>query len=145
MLICAFYTFSQKSMASAPSETLSKEKTEHTFFFLKDPWSKVADPDQLEVGDFIEKNADLVASMVKQLPEFRRLVGRSGPEIKMSYFKNWGGTQNGLLFYSKPKTTAEVIKLVKAAAEMNKPSDTALVKKIAVGTFCGDYFVIFCD
>ena len=55
--------------------------------------------------------------------------GTTTPTVEVTYFKNWGRTQEALLLHAKPTNRKEISCLVKAASKHDPPikvrSDTA--------------------
>ena len=77
-------------------------------------YSKTADKKGATIGNLICENIDLIQA-VKQKKEQLEWQLSGMINIDVSFFENWGSTVNGLLLLAKPKTVAEVSKLVVAA------------------------------
>ncbi len=83
-------------------------------FLINAPYSKRADRTGLQTGALISDKAAL-AETLKPLQS--SLQAKSGVDIEMTYFQNWGDTQESLLLYAKPQKVYEVQQLVKSAAD----------------------------
>ncbi len=83
-------------------------------FLINAPNSKRADRTGLQTGALISDKSPL-AETLKPLQS--SLQDKSGVDIGMTYFQNWGDTQESLLLYAKPQTVSEVQQLVKGAAD----------------------------
>ena len=88
------------------------------FLHSEDPYSVKADEDGIELArDFLIKNADLSAAINKKKED---LIHKSGVrEVKVTYFKNWGDTRQGLYLYVCPTEIDEVKDLVKACEHLD--------------------------
>ncbi len=91
-----------------------KSWTPDSPFLINAPNSERADVTGLQTGALIADNA-VQAEILKPLQS--DLQEKSGVDIGLTYFQNWGDTQESLLLYAKPKTVLEVQNLVGAAAD----------------------------
>ena len=86
------------------------------FLHTEDPYSVKADEDGIELADFLIKNADLSAEINKKKED---LIHKSGvKDVKVTYFKNWGDTRQGLFLYACPTEIGDVKDLVKACEHL---------------------------
>ena len=103
------------------------------FLHTEDPYSVKADEDGIELADFLIKNADLSSAINKKKDE---LIHKSGvKEVKVTYFKNWGDTRQGLYLYVCPTEIDEVKDLVKACEHLDIKVGLHIVYLFAT-TFC---------
>ena len=97
------------------------EPTSSTFpaFIINKPQSVHADKIGLSDGELISSNADLAVTLAPKRDALQQKVVHLGLTIGLTYFKNWGDTQQILLLYAKPTEVDQVKALVAAAAELN--------------------------
>lgn len=86
------------------------------FLSVEEPWSVGADKEGIEEADFMIKNADLASAMEAKKDA---LIHESGVEdVKVTYFKNWAHTLQGMMLYARPTKVKEVRKLVEACGKL---------------------------
>ena len=86
------------------------------FLDIEEPYSAEADEDGIQLAEFLIQNADISVAINNKKS---KLIDKSGfDEVQVTYFKNWAGTQRGLVLYARPTYIRDVKKLVKACGEL---------------------------
>ena len=106
--------FQEDTPTSSPTPTSSKFPP----FFINRPNSVHADKTGLSNGKLIYENSKLATVLGEKMKALNEEVGVD-VKVEMTYFKNWGDTQESLLLYAKPTEVDQVQKLVTAAANKN--------------------------
>lgn len=83
---------------------------------VEEPDSVKADKDGIELAEFLIANAHISVAIDKKK---EKLIKKSGVnEVKVTYFKNWGDTRQGLVLYVCPTSISDVERLVQACEHM---------------------------
>ncbi len=111
-------------------------------FLINKPYSAKADKQGLLEGNLISDNS----ALANQLKEKRKLIqeelekvniSKEDFEIGMTYFVNWGETQENLLLHAKPTNPKQIEEVVKIITnnQIKKDGTTGLLGGVKVSSY----------